>query len=79
MDMKLLKNLIKKYGVKSWIECGVDVCKVGDKLLKTNTMSRLKYYDDHNWLRFCSKEECITGSCGGIELNNGLIIWYNVI
>ena len=32
MELKDAKKLIKKIGVKSWIESGTNVVKVGDKL-----------------------------------------------
>lgn len=33
MELKDAKKLIKKIGVKSWIESGTNVVKVGDKLI----------------------------------------------
>lgn len=79
MKFKDVKKLIKKVGVKSWIEAGVDVVKVGDKLLDpTETFSRLNYYEKHNGIKFCEEKE-LKIPCGEIELNNGAFLCYNVL
>ena len=79
MELKEAKKLIKKVGVKSWIEAGVDVVKVGDKLLdSTETFSRLYYFDKHNGIKFCEEKE-LEIPCGEIELNNGAFLRYNVL
>lgn len=71
MELKDAKKLIKKIGVKSWLEAGVDVVKVGDKLLdKTESFSRLDYYKRNLGVEFCEEKE-LKIPCGEIELNNG--------
>lgn len=80
MNLKFVKKLIKKYGVKSWVESGVNVCEVCDKFEDCNYISWLDNYEKYGWLKFCSSlKECICGHCGGIELNNGQMIYYNII
>ena len=80
MELKDAKKLIKKIGVKSWIEAGVDVVKVGDKLLDpTETFSRLDYIAKHgNRLKFCEEKE-LNIPCGEIELSNGVFLCYNIL
>lgn len=58
MELKDAKKLIKKIGVKSWIESGADVVELGDKLLdSTDTFSRLDYYAKRgNGVKFCEKK-----------------------
>lgn len=79
MNLKDAKKLIKK-GVKSWIEAGVDVVKVSDKLLdSTDTFSRLDFYTKHgNGVQFCEENE-LKIPCGEIELDNGTFLRYNVL
>ena len=79
MELKEVKKLIKRIGVKSWFEAGIDVVKVGDKLLNpTDTFSRLDYYTKHSGVKFCEEKELkIPG--GEIELNNGAFLRYNVL
>ena len=44
MELKDAKKLIRKIGVKSWLEAGTDVVEVGDKLLDSiDTFSRLDF------------------------------------
>ena len=58
MELKDAKKLIKKIGVKSWIESGTNVVKVGDKLIDpTESFSRLDYYAKHLGIKFCSEDE----------------------
>lgn len=79
MELKNAKKLIKKIGVKSWIESGTNVVKVGDKLIDpTDTFSRLDYYAKHMGIKFCSEDE-LKIPCGEIELNNGAFLCYNVL
>lgn len=80
MELKDAKKLIKKVGVKSWLEAGVNVVKVGDKLLDpTDTFSRLDLYAKHgNGLKFCEEKE-LNIPCGEIELNNGAFLRYNIL
>lgn len=80
MELKDAKKLIKKIGVKSWIEAGVDVIEVGDKLLdSTDTFSRLDYYVKRGkGVKFCEEKE-LKIPCGEIELNNGTFLRYNVL
>lgn len=80
MELKDAKKLIKKIGVKSWIEIGIDIVKLGDKLLdSTNTFSRLDYYTRHGkGVKFCEKKE-LKIPCGEIELNNGVFLCYNIL
>lgn len=79
MELKNAKKLIKKIGVKSWLEAGVNIVKVGDKLLdSTDTFSRLDYYAKHNGVEFCEEKE-LKIPCGEIELNNGAFLRYNVL
>lgn len=80
MELKDAKKLIKKIGVKSWIEAGVDVIEVGDKLLdSTDTFSRLDYYVKRGkGVKFCEEKE-LKIPCGEIELNNGAFLRYNVL
>lgn len=79
MELKEVKKLIKRIGVKSWFEAGIDVVKVGDKLLNpTDTFSRLDYYTKHSGVKFCEEKE-LKIPCGEIELNNGAFLRYNVL
>ena len=80
MELKDAKKLIKKIGVKSWIESGADVVELGDKLLdSTDTFSRLDYYTKRgNGVKFCEEKE-LKIPCGEIELNNGAFLRYNVL
>lgn len=79
MELKDAKKLIKKIGVKSWFEAGIDVVKIGDKLLdSTDTFSRLDYYTKRNGVKFCEEKE-LKIPCGEIELNNGTFLRYNVL
>ena len=79
MDLKNAKKLIKKIGVKSWIEAGVNVVEVGDKLLdSTRIFSRLDYYAKYASVEFCEEKDLKT-PCGEIELNNGVFLRYNVL
>ena len=80
MELKDAKKLIKKVGVKSWLEAGVNVVKVGDKLLdSTDTFSRLDYYTKcGGGVKFCEERE-LKIPCGEIELNNGTFLCYNIL
>lgn len=79
MELKDAKKLIKKIGVKSWIESGTNVVKIGDKLIDpTESFSRLDYYAKHMGIKFCNEDE-LTVPCGEIYLNNDMLICYNVI
>lgn len=80
MELKDAKKLIKKIGVKSWLEAGVNVVKVGDKLLdSTDTFSRLDFYAKRGGgVKFCEEKE-LKIPCGEIELNNGTFLRYNVL
>ena len=80
MELKDAKKLIKKIGVKSWLEAGVNVVKVGDKLLNsTDTFSRLDFYTRRgNGVKFCEEKE-LKIPCGEIELNNGAFLRYDVL
>ena len=79
MELKNAKKLIKKIGVKSWIEAGVNVIEVGDKLLdSTETFSRLDYYAKHDSVEFCEEKE-LKIPCGEIELSDGTFLRYNVL
>ncbi len=80
MELKDAKKLIKKIGVKFWIESGADVVELGDKLLdSTDTFSRLDYYTKRgNGVKFCEGKE-LKIPCGEIELNNGAFLRYNVL
>lgn len=75
-----LYKYIQQYGVKEWIEAGQDVLKIDDMWLHGNRKyGRLQIYADYNSLRFCGYFETIVGICGQITLNNGRIIYYNII
>lgn len=79
MELKDAKKLIKKIGVKSWIEAGRNVVEIGDKLIDpTESFSRLDYYAKHLGIKFCSEDE-LKVPCGEICLNNDTLIYYNVI
>lgn len=80
MELKDAKKLIKKVGVKSWLEAGVNVVKVGDKLLNsTDTFSRPDFYTRRgNGVKFCKEKE-LNIPCGEIELNNGAFLRYNIL
>ena len=79
MELKEAKKLIKAIGVKSWIESGNDIVKIGDKLIvSTDTFSRLDYYAKGKGVKFCEKRE-LKIPCGEIELNNGVFLRYNVL
>ena len=74
-----LKQYIKQYGVKQWLEAGIDVLYVSDAWLDENeTFARLETYDKRNTLHFCGYLEMMTGKCGQIVLNNGRVICYNI-
>lgn len=73
-----LYKYIQQHGVKEWIEAGLNV--IDDMWLHGNRKyGRLQVYADNNALRFCGYFETIAGKCGQITLNNGRIIYYNVI
>ena len=79
MKFNEVKRLIRRYGVKKWIESGLNVLELGDKLIDScETFSRLDYYNKHCGVRF-SDFELIKCPCGKIELNNGKSIYYRVI
>lgn len=79
MDLAICKKMVKKYGVKEWLEAGTDVLKVGDKLAtKGETYSRLNRYQKDGVLQFCTSEEQKI-PCGSIFLGNGEEICYNVV
>ena len=80
MKLKDAKKLIKDVGVKSWIEAGLDIVKMNDKLLdKAEKFSRLDYYTKHGaGIEFCKEKE-LKIPCGEIELNNGAFLRYNVL
>nr|DAQ94052.1 MAG TPA: hypothetical protein [Caudoviricetes sp.] len=80
MELKDAKKLIKKVGVKSWLEAGVNVVKVGDKLLNsTDTFSRLDFYTRRgNGVKFCEEKE-LNIPCGEIKLSNGAFLRYNIL
>lgn len=79
MNFVTIKRMIKKHGVKSWLEAGTNVVEVGDKLINRNEpFSRLDYYYDDNSLAFCRRHE-LKIPCGEITLNNGTTICYNVL
>lgn len=81
MDIEKVEKLIDRYGIKSWIEGGINVVEIGDALVnkKCTFFNRLRYYDKDNKLQFCEEKDCICGDCGGIELNSGTSIYYNII
>lgn len=71
---------IQKYGIKEWIEAGIDVTQKDDMWLHGNRKyGRLQVYADNDSLHFCGYFDTIAGKCGQITLNNGRIIYYNVI
>lgn len=73
-----LYKYIQQYGVKEWIEAGINV--IDDMWLHGNRKyGRLQVYADNDALRFCGYFETLVGKCGQITLNNGRIIYYNVI
>lgn len=75
-----LYKYIQQYGVKEWIEAGQDVLKIDDMWLHGNRKyGRLQTYADNNSLHFYGYFETIVGICGQITLNNGRIIYYNII
>ncbi len=79
MELKEAKKLVKRIGVKSWMEAGTNVMAVGDRLLNpTDTFSRLDYYTKHSGVKFCEEKE-LKIPCGEIELNNGAFLRYNVL
>lgn len=55
MELKDAKKLIKKIGVKSWIESGTNVVKVGDKLIDPTELAH-SYEDDRDLIT--SDDEC---------------------
>lgn len=79
MEFNEVKRLIRRYGVTKWIESGLNVLEVGDKLIGAHgTFSRLDYYNKNCGVKF-SEFEFIKCPCGKIELNNGKSIYYRVI
>ena len=79
MELKDVKKLIRKVGIKSWLEAGTNVVEVGDKLLdSTDTFSRLDYYAKNNGVKFCKEKE-LKIPCGEIELNDGAFLRYNIL
>ena len=56
MEFEDAKKLIRKVGVKSWLEAGTNVVEVGDKLLdSTDTFSRLDFYRERKNTRDFSR------------------------
>lgn len=79
MTLKQIKQIIVKNPVKKWIEAGLNVMEIGDKLLnKNNDFSRLDYYDKHKALQFCAENGATAGRCGCITLENNAKIYYNI-
>lgn len=79
MTLKQIKQIIIKNPVKKWIEAGVNVMEIGDKLLnKNNSFSRLDYYEQHNALQFCTENGARMARCGCITLENNNKIYYNI-
>ena len=74
-----LQQYILQYGVKQWLEAGVDVLQIGDAWLdEAEEFARLETYHKHNALHFCGYFGMLAGKCGQIVLNNGRVICYNV-
>jgi hypothetical protein len=76
--LESLKRQIQEYGVKQWLETGIDVLEIGDAYLSNNDFARLETYHKLNALHFCGYFDTITGKCGQIVLNNGRVICYNI-
>ena len=78
MELSEVKKFIRRYGVKEWVESGINVIQKGDKLIdKAHSFSRLDYYSKKFSVEFCTFEKIIY-PCGEIELKNGDIIYYNI-
>ena len=79
MELNEVKRLIRHYGIKKWLESGINVLEVGDKLIDScETFSRLDYYNKNCGVKFY-EFEFIKYPCGKIELNNGKSICYHVV
>ena len=80
-EIKDTKKVINSVGVESWIEAGINVVKVGDKLIdNTDSFSRLDYYAKHgNGIELVRREDdLIIGRAGEVTLKNGDKIYYNI-
>lgn len=78
MTLLELKKLFKSITVDAWIEAGVDVVAVGDKMATPGErFSRLDFYAKENKLQFCSCDRCVV-PCGEITFVNGKKIFYNI-
>lgn len=87
MNIKEVKKLAKTVGIKKWIEAGLDVVEIGDKLTnKKDKFSRLDMYNEIPtlMLTFYETEEELLNSrkvftpCGEITFNNGGRVFYEV-
>lgn len=79
MTLQQIKKIIIKNPVKKWIEAGVNVIEIGDKLLNKNAgFSRLDYYAKNKALQFCAENGAKAGRGGCITLENNNKIYYNV-
>ena len=86
MNIKEVKKLAKTVGIKKWIESGLDVLEVGDRLInKKYKFSRLDMYNEVPTLTlmFYETEELLNSHvhfapCGEITFNNGGKIFYEI-
>lgn len=78
MTLSEVKKLFKTTTTKVWIEAGVNVITIGDKMVTPDKrFSRLDYYAKDNKLKFCSYDKCVV-PCGEITFMNGKKIFYNI-
>lgn len=79
MTLTEVKKMFKTTTVQSWIEAGVDVVAVGDKMVvKGEKFSRLDMYEKDNALQFCATEDECVIPCGRITFDNGDAVYYNI-
>lgn len=80
MDIKELRQILRKVKVVKWTEAGVNIFRKNDSLInKEEVFSRLNYYDNLKHLQFCDRCNCVHGSFGCLTLSDGNKIYYNII
>ena len=86
MTLRELKSIIKRDPIIKWVEAGINIFEVNDKLIDSfETFSRLDYYDKHNWLKIYNSEYDLDRAakenyvpCGKLDLESGREICYTI-
>lgn len=77
--LKELKSILRFTRITSWTEAGQNIITLGDKLIdKSNSFSRLDFYDKYKTLHFVERESQLRLPCGTITLANKRKIFYNI-